>query len=93
MNAPEAQEVDWDDPCARAKALKAAYFERLAGGSSMRVRFRAGDNEQEFQSAHAGASLAELKRAWWDAEDECRASQGLSPRPRRFAIRAGSRRF
>lgn len=85
-------ETDWDDPCERAKALKAAYFERLAGGTSTRVRFRAGDNEQEYQSAHAGALLAELKRAWWDAEDECRAAQGLAPLRRRFAIRGGSRR-
>lgn len=83
--------VDWDDPCALAKVLKAAYYERLAGGSSTRVRFRHGDNEQEFQSAHAGSSLAELKRAWWNAEDECRASKGLDPLRRRFAIRAGSR--
>lgn len=88
----DAAEIDWCDPCARAKALKAAYYERLAGGSSTRVRFREGDNEQEWQSAHAGASLAELKRAWWEAEDECRALQGLPPLRRRFAIRAGSRR-
>lgn len=88
----DVTEIDWCDPCARAAALKAAYFERLHGGTSTRVRFRAGDNEQEWQSAHAGASLAELKRAWWEAEDECRALQGLPPLRRRFAIRAGSRR-
>ena len=87
----ETGEVDWCDPCERAKALKRAYFERLSGGSSIRVRFRAGDNEQEYQSAHAGMSLAELKRAWWEAEDECRALQGLPPLRRRFAVRAGSR--
>lgn len=85
-------DIDWCDPCERAKALKVAYFERLQGGSSTRVRFRAGDNEQEFQSAHVGGSLAELKRAWWEAEDECRAAQGLAPLRRRFAIRGGSRR-
>lgn len=86
-------DVDWSDPCARAAALKAAYHERLAGGTSSRVRFRSGDNEQEVQTSHSGASLAELKRAWWDAEDECRALQGLPPLRRRFAITAGSRRI
>lgn len=85
-------EVDWDDACARAQALKAAYYECLQNGTSTRVRFRADGNEQEFQSAMPGASLAELKREWWAAEDECRAAQGLPPRHRRFAIRAGSRR-
>lgn len=85
-------EVDWDDPCARAKALKAAYFERLQNGTSSRVRFRADGNEQEYQSSMPGTSLAELRREWWAAEDECRAAQGLAPLRRRFAIRAGSRR-
>lgn len=85
-------EIDWADPCARAEALRAAYFSRLEGGTSTRVRFRAGSNEQEFQSSHAGASLAELKRAMWEAEDECRALKGLPPLRRRFAMRAGSRR-
>jgi hypothetical protein len=84
--------TDWSDPCARAVALRDAYFERLQGGTQSRVRFRAGDNEQELQSGHSAQSLTDLRREMHQAEDECRASQGLAPRPRRFAITAGSRR-
>jgi len=87
-----AAPVDWDDPCARAKALKDAYYERLAGGSSTRVRFRHGDNEQEVQTSVTAGNLTELRRAMIAAEDECRAKQGLPPLNRRFAIRGGSRR-
>lgn len=89
----DATEIDWTDPCARAAALRDAYYERLHGGTSTRVRFRAGDNEQELQSSHSGPSLADLRREWWAAEDECRAAQGKPPLRRRFAIRAGARRY
>lgn len=85
-------DVDWSDPCARAEALRKAYFEMLAGGTSTRVRFRAGDNEQEVQKAISGGSLADLRRELHKAEDECRAAQGLPPLQRRFAVTAGSRR-
>lgn len=85
--------VDWSDPCARAKALKDAYFDRMAGGTSQRVRFRHGDNEQEVQTSHLLGNLALLRREMNDAEDECRKLQGLPPVNRRFAIRGGSRRY
>lgn len=85
-------DVNWSDPCARAEALRNAYYEALAGGTSRRVRFRAGDNEQEVQQSISGGTLADLRKAMWEAEDECRASQGLEPLRRRVVIRAGSRR-
>lgn len=84
--------VDWSDPCARAKALRDAYYERLAGGSSQRVRFRHGDNEQEVQTSAMLGNIEALRREMLKAEDECRALQGLAPLNRRFAIRGGSRR-
>jgi hypothetical protein len=80
-------DVDWNNPCQRAEALRTAYHERLTGGTSTRVRFRSGDSEQEVQSTFPGGSLAELRNAMRDAEDECRKSQGLPPLRRRFAIR------
>ncbi|WP_276200583.1 hypothetical protein [Chelatococcus sp. XZ-Ab1] len=87
----DIEDIDPSDPCALADALRKAYLTRLTGGGNQRVRFRAGDNEQEVWT-HPGGSLAELRAAWWAAEDECRALQGLPPRQRRFAVTAGSRR-
>ena len=89
IGLPEA--IDWDDPCARAKALRDAYFDRLAGGTAQRVRFRHGDNEQEVQTSIAQGNLSILLREMQRAEDECRISRGLKPLNRRFAIRGGSR--
>lgn len=88
MSAP----IDWSDPCVRAAALKAAYYDRLAGGTSQRVRFKHGENEQEVQTSMLVSNMADLRREMREAEDECRKKQGLAPLNRRFAIVAGSRR-
>lgn len=84
--------IDWDNPCERAKALRQAYFDRLAGGTAQRVRFRHGDNEQEVQTSVLQGNLAMLRQEMQRAEDECRKLNGLSPLNRRFAIVGGSRR-
>lgn len=89
----DTAEVDWQDACARAKALRDAYYDRLVGGTTQRVRFRSGENDQEYQNSILRGGLEELRRAMLAAEDECRVSQGLAPKNRRFAIRAGSRRI
>lgn len=83
--------IDWSNPCDRAKALRSAYFERLAGGTSVKVRFKADGNEQEYHSAMTGASLAELRKAMEAAEDECRIACGQRPLRGRFSIVGGSR--
>lgn len=85
--------IDWDDPCARAKALRDAYYDRLGGGTAQRVRFRHGDNEQEVQTSVLQGNLSVLRREMQDAEDACRKLRGLPPLNRRFAIRGGSRRY
>lgn len=84
--------VDWADPCARAAALRDAYYSGLGGGKVVKVRFKHGENEQEVGYSGSAASMATLRREMWSAEDECRATQGLPPIARRFAIRGGSRR-
>lgn len=87
-----SQTVDWSDPCARASALRDAYFSVLSGGKVQRIRFKHGDNEQEVTYSGTSASLASLRKEMQAAEDECRAKQGLPPVNRRFAIRGGARR-
>lgn len=93
ISHPDEVAVNWDNPCERARALKDAYYNRLAGGSAQRVRFRHGDNEQEVQTSILQGNLLILRREFLDAEDECRKLQGLPPVNRRFAIRGGSRRY
>ncbi|MDR6431295.1 hypothetical protein [Brucella pseudogrignonensis] len=90
IGLPES--IDWDNPCARAKALKDAYYDRLAGGTAQRVRFRHGENEQEVQTSVLQGNLSILRREMQDAEDECRKLNGLPPINRRFAIVGGTRR-
>jgi hypothetical protein len=90
---PDTVVIDWNNPCERAKALRNAYYDRLAGGSAQRVRFRHGDNEQEVQTSVMQGNLSMLRREMMDAEDACRELQGLKPLNRRFAIRGGSRRY
>lgn len=76
--------VDWDDPCARAAALRGAYFEIVRGQSVSLIRVAAANGQREVR--YTRPELATLRIEMERAEDECRAAQGLSPRPRRFAI-------
>ena len=80
--------TDWTDPCARAAALREAYYRLLSGETEAQVRVRSGDVDQfvAFHATRIDALKAELMRA----EAECAAAQGKPPR--RFAIRLGSRR-
>jgi hypothetical protein len=80
--------TDWTDPCARAAALRSAYYQLLAGETAVRVVIKGGDTlqETEFQRADASQLLAALRVA----ESECAAAQG--GKPRRYAIRGGAAR-
>jgi hypothetical protein len=82
-------DVDWSDPCARAAALRDAYYALQTGQSTVRVSTRSGLGAQEvwFQQADASRLLADLRTA----EAECAAKTGTGA-GRRFAIRGGSRR-
>lgn len=75
-------EVDWNDPCARAEALRRSYYD-IVSGLEKRVRF--GDREVWY----SGENLIDLKKELRLAEEQCAAKSG--GRPRRYAIRAGSR--
>lgn len=85
-----ADPVDWTDPCARAAALREAYFNIIKGGSVSLVRTRAAGGEREVRFAKSEQST--LRTEMWAAEDACRAQQGLPKLQRRVAIPAGSRR-
>ncbi len=82
--------VDLNDPCARAAWLRETYFGAVGGGNETLIRNRGPDSEQEvrFNKMDLSTLRAEMLRA----EDECRATTGLPPLRRRFAVRAGSYR-
>lgn len=77
-----ADDVDWSDPCARAEALRKSYYD-IVSGLERRVRF--GDREVWYSEQNLGDLKKELRLA----EEQCAAKNG--DRPRRYAIRAGSR--
>lgn len=81
--------TDWTDPCARAEALRSAYYQLLTGASAVKVTIKANDTLQdtEFQKTDMNLLLQALR----EAEAECAANTPGST-PRRFAIRAGSRK-
>ena len=77
--------VDWDDPCARAAALRSAYYDLLAGKREVRIRYRSSDTEDDISFAQA--STAALQNELRRAEIACAVKQGK--RPGQHAIRAG----
>lgn len=82
--------VDWSDPCARAEALRKAYFELISTGGVTLIKQKAGGGEEE--ARYGKTDREALRREMLTAEDECRASRGEPKAQRRFVIRGGSRR-
>jgi len=78
--------VDWTDPCARAAALREAYYSLLGGGQTIEFEYRS--NETTRRVKYGTGNLTALARELARAEEECQALQGVS-KPRRYAIRGG----
>lgn len=84
--------VDWTDPCARANALRGAYYSLLSQQREIEIETRTLDAQErvKFSPGDLGKLETELRAA----EGECAAMTGggtTNPN-RRFAITAGSRR-
>lgn len=82
--------VDWTDACARAAALRTAYFALISGGGESLIRYRGPEGEREVR--YQAANISILKTELQSAEAECAALTGTVSPNRRFAIRAGARR-
>ena len=80
--------VDYTDPCARAAALRDAYYRLLSGQQEVELRTRTLDAEEtvRFASVNLGELLSELRAA----EAACAAATGGTNTGRRFAITAGA---
>lgn len=85
-----ADPVDWTNPCARAEALRSAYYGLLSGQAETLIRYRGPEGEREvrFATIDKATLVAELRAA----EAECSAKTGQPSNSRRFAIRGGAMR-
>lgn len=84
--------VDWTDPCARANALRGAYYGLISGANESLIRHSTSEGDQEVRFTRADAD--KLKAELAAAEAECANSTGavIPRRAQRFAIRGGYRR-
>lgn len=79
--------VDWSDPCARAVALREAYFTKLSGKGEKVIRFRTGDEEQHVELHDV--KIETLRQEMMAAEAECKTGSNAGALPRRFCFTAG----
>lgn len=84
--------VDWLDPCARAAALREAYFRLVSGDAEKVIRYKGPQGEREVQLTTA--DLKSLQQELAKAETECKGLTDPTSSSRRYAIRGGAmRRF
>jgi hypothetical protein len=87
---PEASDVNWEDPCARADALRKAYFSLIQGTNAYEVTYQANGVTRtvRYSVIDTKQLLSELRTA----EAECaELTGGASPR-RRYPMQLGARR-
>lgn len=82
--------VDWNDPCARAIALREAYYSLVSGQQEVVIETRTLDamDRVQFSAPNLASLRAEMERA----ESECAASTGATNPNRRHAIGFRSKR-
>lgn len=80
--------VDWTNPCAKAQALRDAYFALISGQSESLIRASTSEGDQEVRFART--DVDKLKAEMIAAEEECVRANGGTPTPRRSAIRLGA---
>ena len=79
--------VDWTDPCAKAIALREAYYRLIAGDQEAEIENRSGEGQQRVKFHRV--DIETLKSEMIAAEEACQRANGITPAPRRSAIRAG----
>lgn len=85
-------DVDWNDPCATAKALREARLRLISGGLPQRISHTSSETTRDI--TYSAPNLDALENEIARAEAECAALTGgtITPRNRRYAMTAGSRR-
>ena len=80
--------MTYDDPCTAAAELRVAYLSMVKGGGTQRVVIEGGGGKRDV-TFHKG-DLETLRYELRNAEAQCLALTDPN-KPRRFAIRGGSR--
>lgn len=85
--------VDWTDPCARADALRDAYFNLLSGAKAQTVEYQDSGTQRSITYMSTKVDLAELRNELRAAEKECATGElSSTTNTNRFAIRGGALR-
>jgi hypothetical protein len=79
--------VDESNPCAAAAALRAVYYQLIAGQGAQIVTFKGGASGVERSATFHKADPARLLQVIRGFEERCAASGNT--RPRRFAVSGG----
>ena len=82
--------IDWDDNCARAAALRQAYYELISGRQAYEISYTANGVARTVRYSVIDMKL--LLQEIRDAETLCAAETGVPVARRRYAITAGSMR-
>jgi hypothetical protein len=73
------------DPCIALNAIRPAYFKLISGEGEQKIQFR--DREVWFRAG----DVNEMKALVLQLQQDCAAKQGVTLKPKRFAVTAGSR--
>ena len=82
--------IDESDPCAAAAALRAVYYDLVAGQAALQVTFKAGSSGVERAVTFHRAEVGRLKGLIASFESQCAKLNGT--RLRRYALSAGGQR-
>lgn len=87
---PDAGDVDWSDPCARAETLRNAYFSLIGGSQAYDVTYQANGitRSVKYSVIDTQQLLSELRTA----EAECAGMTGAESPRRRYPMQLGARR-
>jgi hypothetical protein len=83
-------DINWGDPCERARALREARLRLISGLGPQSVEYAS--NETHRRVIYQPADLARLEQEIANADADCSAATGgVTPARRRYALTAGSR--
>ncbi len=81
--------TNWSDPCARAAALTAAYYQLVSGAQEAEIESKFGEGGERVKFSRT--DLNTLRAEMQSAQALCDQAAGRAQKPRRSAISLGAR--